>query len=105
MSATSCRIQPGTPWESWTTTTYFELLAFHHERLADVADYLTSSREDWTMLFIETHASDYTSHFFLGQAEKFSGADEETQQRCLEGMIPHVQFDRRYDWPRRPGCR
>ena len=67
--------------------TYFELLAFHHERLADVADYLTSSREDWTMLFIETHASDYTSHFFLGQAEKFSGADEETQQRCLDGVI------------------
>ena len=67
--------------------TYFELLAFHHERLADVADYLTTSREDWTMLFIETHASDYTSHFFLGQAETFSGADEETQQRCLDGVI------------------
>ena len=67
--------------------TYFELLAFHHRRLADVADYLTSSRDDWTMLFIETHASDYTSHFFLGQADELSGADEETRQRCLDGVI------------------
>ena len=67
--------------------TYFELLDFHHERLVDMADYLTTSRDDWTMLFIETHASDYTSHFFLGQAEAFSGADAETQQRCLDGVI------------------
>ena len=67
--------------------TYFELLDFHHERLADVADYLTTSRDDWTMLFIETHASDYTSHFFLGQADEVSGADEQTRQRCLEGVI------------------
>ena len=67
--------------------TYFELLGFHHERLADVADYLTTSRDDWTMLFIETHASDYTSHFFLGQADEVSGADEQTRQRCLEGVI------------------
>ena len=67
--------------------TYFELLAFHHQRLAEVADYLTASRDDWTMLFIETHASDYTSHFFLGQADELSGVDEETRQRCLDGVI------------------
>ena len=67
--------------------TYFELLDFHHERLADVAGYLTATRADWTMLFIETHASDYTSHFFLGQADDLSGADKETQQRSLDGVI------------------
>ena len=67
--------------------TYFELLAFHHQRLAEVAGYLTASRDDWTMLFIETHASDYTSHFFLGQADELSGVDEETRQRCLDGVI------------------
>ena len=65
--------------------TYFELLDFHHQRLADVAHYLTSNN-DWDMLFCETHASDYTSHFFLGQAEEFSGADAETVQRCREGV-------------------
>ena len=67
--------------------TYFELLDFHHQRLVDVADYLTATRADWTMLFIETHASDYTSHFFLGQADDLSGADKETQQRSLDGVI------------------
>ncbi len=65
--------------------TYFELLDFHHQRLADVAEYLTSSR-GWDLLFCETHASDYTSHFFLGQAEAFSGADAETVQRCRAGV-------------------
>ncbi len=67
--------------------TYFELLDFHHSRLADVADYLTASRDDWAMLFIESHASDYTSHFFLGQADELGGADEEVRQRCLDGVI------------------
>ena len=65
--------------------TYFELLDFHHQRLADVAQHLTSTR-DWDILFCETHASDYTSHFFLGQAEEFSGADAETVQRCRAGV-------------------
>jgi hypothetical protein len=61
------------------------VLEFHHQRLADVAHYLTSSR-DWDALFIETHASDYASHFFLGQAEAFSGADPDTVVRCLSGV-------------------
>jgi predicted AlkP superfamily phosphohydrolase/phosphomutase len=65
--------------------TYFELLDFHHQRLADVAQHLTSTRA-WDLLFIETHASDYTSHFFLGQAEEFSGANPETVQRCRDGV-------------------
>lgn len=49
--------------------TYFELLEFHHQRIADVAQYLTSTR-DWDLLMTETHASDYTSHFFLSLAER-----------------------------------
>ncbi|HIM56222.1 MAG TPA: hypothetical protein EYM39_05905 [Candidatus Latescibacteria bacterium] len=74
--------------------TYFELLDFHHQRLADVAQYLTSSRE-WDMLFIETHASDYTSHFFLSQADECSGADEHTLARCKAGVIAtYASIDR-----------
>ena len=65
---------------------YFELLDFHHQRLADVAKYLTGSRE-WDTLFVETHASDYTSHFFLGQADEISGADEATFERCRQGVV------------------
>ena len=65
--------------------TYFELLDFHHQRLADVAGYLTGSRE-WDILFIESHAPDYASHFFLAQADEVSGADPGTLARCREGL-------------------
>ena len=74
--------------------TYFELLDFHHQRLADVAQYLTQSRE-WDLLFIETHASDYTSHFFLSQADECSGADEHTLVRCQAGVAEtYASIDR-----------
>ena len=66
--------------------TYFELLEFHHQRLADVAEYLTKTRE-WDVLMVETHAPDYTSHFYLSQADEVSGAPPETIQRCREGVI------------------
>jgi len=65
--------------------TYFELLEYHQQRLADVAHYLTSTRS-WDILFTETHASDYANHFFLGQADEISGADPVTIKRCCEGL-------------------
>lgn len=70
--------------------TYFELLDFHHQRLADVAHYLTGSR-DWDLLMIETHASDYTSHFFLGQADPTSGAAQAVLDRSREGVFRTYQ--------------
>ena len=65
--------------------TYFELLEFHHQRIADVAEYLTSTR-DWDLLMAETHASDYTSHFFLRSADPHSGAARSVLKRCQEGV-------------------
>jgi len=65
--------------------TYFELLEYHHQRLADVATYL-ASENDWDVLMVETHAPDYASHFFLSQADEISGAAPETIQRCREGL-------------------
>ena len=65
--------------------TYFELLEFHHQRLADVAEYLAGSR-DWDLLMTETHASDYTSHFFLRAADPHSGAPPSEMKRCREGV-------------------
>jgi predicted AlkP superfamily phosphohydrolase/phosphomutase len=65
--------------------TYFELLEFHHQRLADVADHLVTT-ESWDLLMVETHASDYTSHFFLGQADKNSGASRSVLKRSREGV-------------------
>ena len=66
--------------------TYFESLEYHHQRLADVAGHLTKTRE-WDVLMMETHAPDYTSHFFLSQADEISGASPETIQRCRDGVI------------------
>ena len=65
--------------------TYFELLEFHHQRIADVAEYLTSTRK-WDLLMTETHASDYTSHFFLRAADVHSGAPRPVLKRCQEGV-------------------
>lgn len=65
--------------------TYFELLDFHHGRLADVAEHLTQTR-DWDLLMVETHATDYANHFFLSMADECSGADEHTLHRCREGL-------------------
>lgn len=65
--------------------TYFELLDFHHQRLAEVAVHLAGARE-WDLLFIESHASDYASHFFLGQADPLGGAAPETIERCRRGL-------------------
>ena len=65
--------------------TYFELLDYHHQRLADIATYL-ATENDWDVLMVETHAPDYASHFFLSQADEISGASEETIHRCREGL-------------------
>ncbi len=65
--------------------TYFELLDYHHNRLADVATHLAENN-DWDVLMVETHAPDYASHFFLSQADEISGASAETIHRCREGL-------------------
>ncbi|MBM4419673.1 MAG: hypothetical protein FJ033_15405, partial [Chloroflexi bacterium] len=65
--------------------TYFELLEYHHEQLARVAAHLAAIRP-WDLLVVETHASDYTSHFFLQHADASSGARPEVVARCRRGV-------------------
>jgi predicted AlkP superfamily phosphohydrolase/phosphomutase len=65
--------------------TYFELLEYHHEQLARVAHHLAATRP-WELLAVETHASDYTSHFFLQHADESSGAPPEVVARCRRGV-------------------
>lgn len=65
--------------------TYFEILDEHHTRLGEVAIHLATTRP-WDILFVETHASDYASHFFLAQADPISGASEATIARCRRGL-------------------
>ena len=66
--------------------TYFELLEFHHQRMADVAGYLAENHP-WDLLMLQTHASDYANHFFMGQADEISGAPSEVVQRCRDGLV------------------
>lgn len=74
--------------------TYFELLDFHHQRLAEVAQLLTR-KNPWDLLMIETHASDYASHFFLAQADPVSGAEPATIERCRRGLArTYASIDR-----------
>ncbi|MHB1131340.1 MAG: alkaline phosphatase family protein [Chloroflexota bacterium] len=74
--------------------TYFEALEYHHEWLANAALYLASSRP-WDLLFLETHASDYANHFFLGEADPISGASAETLQRSYSGEVrTYASIDR-----------
>ena len=65
--------------------TYFELMDFHHQRLGEVAVHLATTR-DWDVLFVESHAPDYASHFFLAQADPISGASPATIARCRRGL-------------------
>jgi predicted AlkP superfamily phosphohydrolase/phosphomutase len=73
-----------------TDDTYFEMLEYHHNHLADVTQYLAKNYE-WDMLFCETHASDYADHFFLPQADEISDATPEDFKRCREGLIRSYQ--------------
>lgn len=65
--------------------TYFHLLDLHHVRIGEYAVHLGKTRE-WDVMFVETHASDYASHFFLGQADPLSGASKATIERCRQGL-------------------
>ena len=65
--------------------TYIELLDFHHGRLADIAEMIARDHE-WDLLMVQTHATDYSDHFFMGQADPISGADPAIIERCLNGL-------------------
>ncbi len=65
--------------------TYFELLEYHHQHIANIAHELATQNQ-WDILFTETHASDYGDHFFIGQADIIEGLDPQIFVRCREGL-------------------
>ena len=84
--AQAFRVLRATGWLGvFDDDTYFEMLDFHHQRIAEVALHLGRQHE-WDILFTESHASDYASHFFLGQADPISGAEAVTIERCRAGV-------------------
>ena len=70
--------------------TYFEVLDWHLEALTNTALYLTETY-DWDLLFTETHASDYASHFYLRLADPISGAEPAVRERAYDGLVRTYQ--------------
>jgi predicted AlkP superfamily phosphohydrolase/phosphomutase len=66
--------------------TYFEMLEYHHQHLADITHHLASNHR-WDVIFTETHAPDYANHFFLSQADEASGAPPEEFKRSRDGLM------------------
>jgi predicted AlkP superfamily phosphohydrolase/phosphomutase len=74
--------------------TYFEVLDDHFKSLAGTSRFLLENNE-WHLLYTETHASDYGSHFFLRLADPIAGAPPETTKRSYEGLVRTYQA---MDW-------
>ena len=66
--------------------TYFEVLDYHFQCLAATSQYLME-HYDWHLLYTETHASDYGSHFFLRQADPICGAEPDVVERSYRGLV------------------
>jgi predicted AlkP superfamily phosphohydrolase/phosphomutase len=70
--------------------TYFEVLDYHLDCLADTCLYLMDAHK-WDLLFTETHASDYANHFFLRFADPISGAEPAIVERSWQGLVRTYQ--------------
>lgn len=70
--------------------TYLEVLDYHLECLANTALYLME-HHPWDLLFTETHASDYASHFYLRLADPISGAEPDVVARSWKGLVRTYQ--------------
>jgi len=66
--------------------TYFELMEYHHQNMADMTHYLASKYKG-DVIFAETHAPDYANHAFLPLADETGNPTPEQSKRCREGLI------------------
>ena len=66
--------------------THFEILEYHHQHLADVARYLTSTRT-WDLLFLEIHTPDHDNHRFINQADPIYGEPPEVVERFYNVFV------------------
>ena len=70
--------------------TFFELQDYQHQWLGKAAKYLTSTRE-WDLLFVETHCTDYLSHFYLNYYQPECGASLSEQRNATTWLTRHYQ--------------
>jgi predicted AlkP superfamily phosphohydrolase/phosphomutase len=65
--------------------TYFEILEYHLQWLANASVYLAGTRP-WDLLFVQTHAADYANHFFMELADPVCGKPAEVVERYYRGL-------------------
>ncbi len=70
--------------------TFFELQDYQHQWLAKASKYL-ANRQEWDMLFVETHCTDYLSHFYLNYYQPECGASLSEQRNALTWLTRHYQ--------------
>lgn len=67
--------------------TYFEMLEYQHQWLANACQYLLSNNQ-WDICYIQTHAHDYAHHLYMRGYDpltaKEAGVDERLYQKYLE---------------------
>jgi len=70
--------------------TFFELMDYQHQWLAKASKYLANTRE-WDLLFVETHCTDYLSHFYLNYYQPECGSSVSEQRNALTWLTRHYQ--------------
>ncbi|MDA8217222.1 MAG: alkaline phosphatase family protein, partial [Dehalococcoidales bacterium] len=70
--------------------TFYELQDYQHQWLGKAAKYLSSAKE-WDLLFVETHCTDYLSHFYLNTYQPECGAPLSEQRNAASWLTRHYQ--------------
>jgi len=70
--------------------TFFELMDYQHQWLTKASKYLATTKE-WDLLFVETHCTDYLSHFYLNYYQPECGASLSEQRNATTWLTRHYQ--------------
>lgn len=70
--------------------TFYELQDYQHQWLGKAAKYL-SANKPWDLLYVETHCTDYLSHFYLNSYQPECGAPVAEQRNAASWLARHYQ--------------
>ena len=75
-------------WESsWTTDveTYIEQLDVYHDWIVGACEHLLD-KDDWDLLYAQTHCHDYAHHLFMRGYDPITGEDDPRSEMCTSAM-------------------
>ncbi|MHB1134601.1 MAG: alkaline phosphatase family protein [Chloroflexota bacterium] len=70
--------------------TFYELSDYQHQWLGKAAKYLAANKP-WDLLYVETHCTDYLSHFYLNSYQPECGAPLAEQRNAASWLTRHYQ--------------